>query len=121
MSKLENEVQREIRLALGKMPGLVLWRNNTGVAKFGFDGEKGRVRYGLCEGSSDLVGIITLPNGTGRFIALEVKRHAQGSKESELQEKFLALVRSRGGFAATVRDAEEAKQAVERARLGAAQ
>ncbi len=117
----ENEIQRNVRLALGKLPYLVLWRNNTGVATFGNNGDRGRVRYGLCEGSSDLVGIVTMPDGNGRFIALELKREDEGSKESELQAKFLELVRKRGGFACIVRSVDEALLAVERARLGAAQ
>lgn len=109
----EREIQHAIRLALGALPDLVLWRNNTGVAEQA-DGR--RVRYGLSTGSSDLIGILA-PHG--RFLALEVKR-ANGHTNAK-QKLFMSLVRARGGFAAAVRSAEEALAAVERARRGESQ
>jgi hypothetical protein len=109
----ESQIQYAIRLALGSHPRLVLWRNNTGVAKF----KDQSVRYGLCVGSSDLIGILDMPCGVGRFIALECKT-AKGAPTRE-QVLFLELVRKRGGFAAIVRSPEEALRAVERALAGA--
>lgn len=89
---------------------MCLWRNNTGA----LEDKRGRlVRYGLCKGSADLIGILA---PTGRLVALEVKR--PGERPTEEQERFLALVRSMGGFGAVVRDAYEANRAVERARMG---
>ena len=55
----ESEIQAHIRLALGRIPGLVLWRNSTGVAE-----RNGRVQhFGLCKGSSDLIGIYATVGG----------------------------------------------------------
>lgn len=108
----ESEIQHQIRLSLGSDPRVLLWRNNTGVAKF----KDSSVRYGLCNGSSDLVGIVTMPNGTGRFIALECKTQ-RGAATTE-QRLFLELVRKRGGFAAIVRSVEDAKTAIARAVTG---
>lgn len=108
-------IQYQIRLAIGARPDVVLWRNNTGVAKH----RTASVRYGLCVGSSDLVGILTMPDGTGRFLALECK--APDGRTTKQQEMFLSLVRKRGGFAAVVRSVDEAQAALERALNGASQ
>lgn len=105
----EADVQDAIRLAAHSL-GLVLWRNNTGLA---VDGRR-RIRYGLAVGSSDLIGIL-VPEG--RFVALEVKA-PNGKGPTPEQERFLELVRRSGGFAAVVRSVSDAREAVSRARLG---
>lgn len=115
----ESQIQYAIRLALGGHPRLVLWRNNTGVAQHRNASGKQAVRYGLCVGSSDLIGIVTMPDGTGRFVALECKA-ARGAPTAE-QVLFLELVRKRGGFAAIVRSPQEALDAVARALTGASE
>lgn len=105
----EIDMQQQIRLDLGRVPGLVLWRNNTGLAEY-----KGRkVRYGLAVGSSDLIGIYSTVIGPehvgmtlGRFVAGEVK--APGGTVTDDQARFLALVSSRGGLAGVWHDTEEA-------------
>ena len=103
----EGAIQDAIRLALASEPGLVLWRNNVGVAE-----HRGvRVRYGLAVGSADLVGCLD-----GRFVALEVKT-ATGRVAPE-QKLWLDLVRRYGGFAAIVRSVDEARAAIARARAG---
>lgn len=104
----EGALQDSIRLALADEPGLVLWRNNVGVATVGGGA---RVRYGLAVGSADLVGILN-----GRFVALEIKTPT-GRASSE-QKLWLALVRARGGFAAVVRSVDDARRAIARARCG---
>tara|TARA_R110000868_G_scaffold17606_6_gene76883 strand:- start:2014 stop:2340 length:327 start_codon:yes stop_codon:yes gene_type:complete len=104
----EGHIQDAIRLALTDEPGLVLWRNNTGVAEH----RGARVRYGLAVGSADLIGCLD-----GRFVALEVKT-AVGRASTE-QRQWLELVRRHGGFAAVVRSVEEAHAAIARARTGA--
>ena len=53
----EADIQRDIRLRLGQMDDVVLWRNNTGVAKIG----KRYVPFGLVKGSADTIGIVTMP------------------------------------------------------------
>jgi len=106
---IEATIQTAIRLALGREPDLALWRNETGVAVH--NGR--RVRYGLCVGSADIIGILA---PAGRFVALEVKT-ATG-RVSPDQVRFLQLVRNRGGFAAVVRSVDDARAALERARMG---
>ena len=75
-SPSEHEIQQRIRLACGR--GAVrLWRNNTGALV----DQQGRLaRFGLCKGSSDLIGLRSLeitPEMAGQrvaqFVALEVK------------------------------------------------
>ena len=49
----EQAIQQQIRLELGVGP-VRLWRNNVGALR----DERGRlVTYGLCKGSSDLIGL----------------------------------------------------------------
>ena len=103
----EIEIQAAIRAAFAHDPGVVMWRNNSGVAH-------GHVRYGLCPGASDLLGIIA---PSGRWLALEVKR--PGQPPSPEQVRFLQLVRRMGGFAAVVHTVAEARDALARARAGA--
>lgn len=107
----EGQIQDAIRLALGTEPGLVLWRNNVGLAEH-WDGKAvQRVRYGLAPGSADLVGLCD-----GRFIALEVK--TPKGRTTPDQEQWIELVRCAGGFAAVVRSVDEARAAVARCRAG---
>lgn len=111
----ESEIISLIRKALTAEPGVALWRNNTGMLK---DNAGMAVRYGLCRGSADLVGIVKTRSGVGRFFALEVK--APGAKTARRREQeqtmFLALVNSMGGHAECVRSVDEALTALMRAR-----
>ena len=93
----EAQIQHDIRLALAKTPGLVLWRNHVGAAMI--DGRK--QSFGLCPGSADLIGC-----WRGTFVALEVK--TPSGRVSPAQARFLSLVRSLGGIAAIVRSVDEA-------------
>jgi hypothetical protein len=63
------------------------------------------IKFGLCPGSADLIGI-TSADGTGRFVALEVK--LPGEKPRADQAKFLEHVRSMGGIAGVVTSVEDA-------------
>ena len=108
-SPSEHEIQQRIRLACGR--GAVrLWRNNTGAL---VDQQWRYVRFGLCKGSSDLIGLRALeitPELVGQrlaqFVALEIKT-AQGVLSPE-QRAFLRLVQELGGVAAVCRSVEEA-------------
>ena len=110
-SPSELEIQQRIRLACGR--GMVrLWRNNTGAL---VDQQGRYVRFGLCKGSSDLIGLRALeitPELVGQrlaqFVALEIKT-AQGVL-SPVQRAFLRLVQELGGVAAVCRSVEEAEQ-----------
>jgi hypothetical protein len=128
----ENAIQRAIRLDLGKLPNLVLWRNETGAYASGCtisdlktllgmltNGEIGAatlclaswtrraqwVSYGLCKGSADLIGII---KPSGRFFALELKTDT--GRLTEEQQLYLSLVNSMGGYAAVARSVDEARK-----------
>lgn len=90
--------------------GSVIWRNNTGVLK----NEAGiPVRFGLCPGSSDLIGVtpVTITEemvgkNIGVFTAIEVKT-PKGRVSAE-QERFLAAVRRAGGIAGVARSVQDA-------------
>lgn len=123
--KAETGLQAAIVDALALEPGLVIWRNATGV----YRGYGGRVRAGLPKGSADLVGVLTIDGAEllfggsrraviGRFIALEVKR--PGEEPEAHQVAWLADVQARGGFACVVRSPAEARAAIAAARTGAA-
>lgn len=84
----EASIQSAIRLAAAKM-GIVLFRNNVGTLQ---DRNGQYVRYGLCIGSSDLIGY--MPNGI--FIAIEVKTPKK--KATAAQMAFLLSVITAGGI-----------------------
>ena len=105
----EGQIQDAIRLALTDEPGLVVWRNNTGVAE-----HRGGERVGDAGGVDGEAGGADLG---GRFVALEVK--APAGRTSPEQRQWLDLVRRNGGFAAVVRSVDEARAAIARARTGA--
>lgn len=117
--KGESEIVRRIREAAGALEGVVLFRNNTGMLE---DRHGTKVRFGLCEGSADLVGMVdcwvtgqttgqgyaatTKIHRIGRFIAIEVKQ--PGEKPTKEQTDFLDLVASMGGYACWVDSVESA-------------
>ena len=106
----ESVIQSEIRLAVGSLPDVRLWRNNTGSIK----GQRGRpVQFGLAVGSADLIGIVA---PWGRLLSIEVKS-ADGRVRPE-QVKWAELVRRFGGVAGVARSVAEAMALVEEARRG---
>src|SRR5687768_4201217 len=117
-SRLESEIQHEVRLALGAQPGCVFYRNNVGQAQFvSPQGQVQHVKYGLCEGSSDLIGLATVLITTemvgrplGRFVALELKKPGASTAKDrrEKQEMFRNLVNRMGGYAELLNDPQEA-------------
>lgn len=100
----ESALQAAVRVALGTVPDLCLWRNSVGSPD-------GVHHYGLPKGSADLIGILA-----GRFIAIELKSDT-GRLRPE-QVTWLACVRRFGGFAAVIRSVPEAIEAIARARAG---
>lgn len=105
----ELAVQNAIRIEHGSGPAR-LWRNNTGALK---DAAGRLVRYGLCPGSSDLIGLrsITItPDMVGKtvgvFVAIEVKDRGRLTPE---QERFIAMVQQAGGLAGVARSPEDAR------------
>lgn len=106
----ETEVVKSIMLALGNEPDFRLWRNNVGA----LPDVTGRVvKYGLAPGSADLIGILA---PWGRLIALEVKTHRKGSKQSEDQRNWERVVREMGGVYEVVRTPDEAREVLRVAR-----
>jgi hypothetical protein len=109
-SPSEHEIQQRIRLACGHGP-VRLWRNNTGALV----DQQGRfVRFGLCKGSSDLIGLRALeitPELVGQriaqFVALEIKTDC-GTVTPE-QRAFLQLVQQLGGLGAVCRSTAQAQ------------
>lgn len=95
----ESQLQDRIRLALGNVPGLVLWRNNCGTAEIrGYP-----VKFGVANpGGADLIGI-----WNGRFVAVEIKTPT--GRVSPDQIRFAELVRSKGGEYVILRSVDEAR------------
>ncbi len=106
----ESELQQAIRIHYGTRSELRLFRNNVGQCR----SSDGRVvRFGLCEGSSDLIGFTSVeitPEMVGQrvavFTAVEVK--TPRGRISDAQQKFIDLVRSAGGRAGVARSVEDA-------------
>ncbi len=105
----ELAVQNAIRIEHGSGPAR-LWRNNTGALK---DAAGRLVRYGLCPGSSDLIGLRTriiteadLGHRFAQFVAIEVKDRGRLTPE---QERFIAMVQQAGGMAGVARSPEDAR------------
>lgn len=127
----ETTLQKQIMLAASQA-GATIFRNNTGNGVAGakmFRIEKdgpvflkqgdwvvrqgSRIQYGLCVGSSDLIGWRTVtitPEMVGGkvavFLALEVKTPT--GRASDEQTNFINTVRRAGGLAGVVRSADEA-------------
>jgi hypothetical protein len=94
----EQAIQQRIMLALSER-GCLIFRNNTGTATAS-DGS--RIRFGLCVGSSDLIGV----SPDGRFLAVEVKTPT-GRVRPE-QVAFIEAVVAAGGIAGIARSVEDA-------------
>ena len=106
----ELAVQNAIRLEHGAGPAR-LWRNNTGALK---DATGRLVRYGLCPGSSDLIGLRTriiteadLGHRFAQFVAIEVKD--QGRLTAQ-QQAFITMVQQAGGMAGVARSVDDARR-----------
>lgn len=125
MSTSENNNQKLIMLALGKLRNVKIFRNNTGV---GWVGKVKRVKgsnsifieeprpliAGLTVGSSDLIGwteIKITPEMIGKtvavFTAIEVKKNKSSTKSKE-QINFLNQVRMSGGLSGFAENNEQA-------------
>jgi hypothetical protein len=113
----ETPILRAILDAFSHLDYVNAWRNNVGKLR----DDTGRlVTYGLCVGSSDIVGVVKVECWTGatgplgRFFALEVKR--PGKTPTDDQLRFLDVVRAAGGAAAWVDNLDAAVAFIGRAR-----
>jgi hypothetical protein len=113
----ETAIQQHIRLALGKLRHVRLWRNNVGKLP---DPRTGRwVEFGVGgRGAADLLGwrtVTVTPEMVGQkvaqFVSLEVKT-ATGRVRPE-QERWRQVVEQAGGVAAVVRNVEDAERALD--------
>ena len=119
----ETTIVRDVRLALSN-GDVRLFRNNVGTAYRGRIVKKTErmllledyqiVNFGLCNGSSDLIGwrsVVITPDMVGErvavFVALEGKRDRR-SKPTDEQVSFIRVVREHGGRAGVFRDMDDA-------------
>lgn len=112
----ETAIQQHIRLALGKLPWVRMFRNNVGKLP---DPRTGRwVEFGVGgKGGGDLLGwrtITVTPEMVGQqvavFTSIEVKT-LTGRLRPE-QEQWLKVVRAAGGIAGVARSVEDAEALV---------
>lgn len=110
----ERDIQSTIMEGVSRA-GVVIFRNNTGALK---DAMGRLVRFGLCVGSSDLIGwkpVTITQDMVGQevavFTALEVKKPR--GRPTEKQEYFIGRVKGDGGYAGIVRSLAEALRIVE--------
>lgn len=98
----EKDVERRLILHASEV-GSTLFKNNVGM----YRDERGNViRFGLCKGSSDLIGwtpITITPEMVGKrfavFTAVEVKKNKHGSyRATDDQLRFISAVNRNGGL-----------------------
>jgi hypothetical protein len=129
--RTESVIQAEIRRAVGGLPDVRIWRNNTAqlislnkqellrLLRSGRIQEAIKmveacrpIQAGLAVGSADLIGIV---GDRGRFLSIEVK--SETGRPTTEQKAWAAMVERFGGVAGPdVRSVDEAMELVERAR-----
>ena len=105
----ETPILKRIQIAVAKL-GVKIFRNNVGTLR----DERGRyVSYGLCVGSSDLIGwfpTVVTPQMVGRkvaiFIAIEIKTETGVATFEQYQ--FIQAVNRDGGIGFIARSEGEA-------------
>lgn len=113
MSNPETDLQQRIRLALGTLAELRIFRNQVGSLP---DPKTGRpVQFGLARGSADLIGwrtVTVTPDMVGQrlavFTSIEVKT-PRGRLTPE-QHNWLLAVQAAGGIAGVARSVADALQ-----------
>jgi len=106
----EQNIQAMIMMSESE-DGNIVFRNNTGQLQ----DKNGRpVKFGLCVGSSDVIGMMPVTitqemvgKKVAVFLAEEVKT-AKGRTTAK-QDAFIAAVNNAGGCAGVVRSSEDAK------------
>ena len=115
VANYETKLQQEIRLALGRIPSLRLFRNQVGQLP---DPRTGRyVQFGLAKGSSDLVGFKTVKitpeminQEVAVFVSIEIK--TERGKLTEVQQNWLQKVHDSGGIVGVARSIQDALKIV---------
>lgn len=90
---------KEIMLYLASN-SILIFRNNVGTAKT-VSGEF--IKFGLCVGSSDLIGILK----DGRFLAIECK--TEKGRATPEQINFINAINKSGGVAGICRSVQDVK------------
>lgn len=99
----EKDIERTLILHASQC-GATMFKNNVGKLR----DERGNiVTFGLCKGSSDLIGwtpVTVTPDIVGKkiavFTAIEVKLNKNGKyKATDDQKRFISAVLNNGGFA----------------------
>lgn len=124
---MESALVHDIRLALGAGDFTRIFRNQVGEAWFGEaechgDGSvtlhhARRVPFGLCTGSSDLIGWRTIhvtPEYLGSTLALftAIEAKQPRGRASREQRAFLSTVQRFGGLAGVARSVADARRIV---------
>lgn len=138
----ETVIQNKIRCRLSEL-GILTFRNETGMGyghsfikmalnfikssnpalyyKVNSIIQKGIIKFGFGQGSSDLIGIkevlITpemVGQKIGQFVALETKKpnHKTDKKRLEQQTNFINMIKSKGGLAGFVEDLSQAERII---------
>lgn len=103
----ESALLHAIRLEAPKL-GVTAWRNNVGRLR---DTRGNFIPYGLCVGSSDIIGLCWAPEERrGKFLAIECK--LPGKHPTKEQAAFIAAVKAAGGIAGVAHSIEEFRQIV---------
>ena len=114
MSNKETTLQQEIRLALGQLPDLRMFRNQVGQlpdlrtgrpVQFSFKGSSDLIGFKTIEVTSDMVG-----QKLAVFTSIEVKT-AKG-KLTPMQHNWLSCVRKAGGITGVARSVQDAIQII---------
>lgn len=117
----EAELQRDIMAALGALDGLVVSRNNVGVATYG----GARVEYGVGgKGAPDLLVEVRVDHPRVNFagfvwVALWLEVKTDEGALSKDQVRWHAAAASMGRHVAVVRSVDDARRAVAHVRMEA--
>jgi hypothetical protein len=105
----EKQIQQTILKLMGSRHDIRLFRNNVGMM---IDLHGNHVKYGLCKGSADLIGVKTITitedmvgQEIGVFLSIEVK--SDKGKLTPEQIAWQKMVETMGGIGLIVRDTEE--------------
>lgn len=108
----ETVIQNDIKVQLSKM-GFIIFRNNVGGWK---DPKTGRlIKYGLCVGSSDIIGLkptLITQEHVGKILAIfsAFETKTEEGKLSPEQIQFLDMVKKNGGIACVSRSENSLKK-----------
>lgn len=99
----EKDVERKLILHASQC-GATMFKNNVGKLR---DERGNLVTFGLCKGSSDLIGwtpVVVTPEMVGSkiavFTAVEVKLNKHGKyRATDDQKHFISAVKANGGYA----------------------